>query len=257
MPVFTVTSINTATEEITAAGHGLLTGDRFRLHNVNGASALPAATPSLAHMTTYFAIRTGTDTLKIATSSANALAGTAVDITGSSSPGLLLEYGLPYCEPRVAAPGSQIYSADDNAAWDAFKALHALHTGQTQSTWTDATFSVPISLTGVISPSTLAAGNTNDYAPSGYQTSNVWRVTPDAGGTSTITGVVVSVPGRLITIHNIGAVNLSFAHDSASSSANNRFFLPASATLVIGANGCATFWWDSTSTRWRLRSKGV
>lgn len=134
MPTAITFTADAGTDVVTATAHGLLTGDRCRTRNVGG--ALPAG---LAAVTTYFAIRLGTDTLKLATSSANALAGTAIDITDAGTGTHTLEYGLPYCEPRVATALSQIKSEDDNATWDALKALHALLTGQTQSVWSGVT----------------------------------------------------------------------------------------------------------------------
>lgn len=129
-----ITAIDTGTDICTTgAPHGLTTGDRFRLRNVGG--ELPAATPALAAVTDYFAIVTGSSALKIATSSSNAQAGTAVNLTGSGSGVNLIEYGLPYCVPRIAAADTQVFSADDNATWNALVALHARLTGQAQTTW--------------------------------------------------------------------------------------------------------------------------
>lgn len=133
MPTAIAFTADAGTDVLTAAAHGLLTGDRFRTRNVGG--ALPAP---LAAVTTYFAIRLDANTLKVATTSANALAGTAVNITTAGTGTHTLEYGLPYCEPRVATAGTQIYSADDNAAWDSLKAVHALVTGQTETVWNGA-----------------------------------------------------------------------------------------------------------------------
>jgi len=130
----TISAVSAASDTLTAAGHGLLTGDRFRVRNDGGAP--PAG---LAAVTDYFAIRIDTDTVKVATSSANALAGTAIDITDAGTGTHTIEYGLPYCVPRVAAAGTQIYSADDNATWSALVALHALLTGQSQSVWSGVT----------------------------------------------------------------------------------------------------------------------
>lgn len=133
MPAFTVSAVNTGTEALTAAGHGLTTGDRFRLRNVGG--ALPAATPALAAVTDYFAIRVDANNIKVAISSSNASAGTAVDLTGSGSGTTTIEYGLPYCVPRISAPLTQQFSADNNATWNSLVALWARLTGQTQTTW--------------------------------------------------------------------------------------------------------------------------
>jgi hypothetical protein len=117
-----VSAVNTGTDELTATAHGLLNGARFRLRNIGG--ALPAATPALAGLTDYFAIVTGVNTLKVATSSSNAFANIAVDITGAGTGTHLVQYGLPYCVPRIAAPLTQVFSEDDNAAWQSIVALN-------------------------------------------------------------------------------------------------------------------------------------
>jgi hypothetical protein len=137
MPAFAVTAVDTSAETLTAVGHGLLTGDRFRLRNIGG--ALPAATPALAPVTDYFAIRVDNDKIKVAVSSSDAFVPTPVNLTGSGSGTTYIEYGLPYCIPRIAVQGSQIKSADDNAAWNALVAIYDLLTGQTQSVWTGIT----------------------------------------------------------------------------------------------------------------------
>jgi hypothetical protein len=67
------------TDICTAAGHGLKTGDKVRLTTSN---TLPAG---LNLATTYFVIRLTADTFSLASSDANAVAGTAVDITGTGT----------------------------------------------------------------------------------------------------------------------------------------------------------------------------
>lgn len=69
------------TDTFTAASHGLLTGDGpIRLTNSGG--ALPAG---LATATDYYVIRSSANDFKLATSFANALAGTAVEISGNGT----------------------------------------------------------------------------------------------------------------------------------------------------------------------------
>lgn len=63
------------TDICTATAHGLKTGDRVRLTTT---TTLPAG---LAASTTYYVIRLTADTFKLATTDANATAGTAVDVT--------------------------------------------------------------------------------------------------------------------------------------------------------------------------------
>lgn len=188
MPVVTVTVVTTGTDTLTAVAHGLTTGDRFRLRNVGG--ALPAATPALAGATDYFAIRTGADTLKISDTNAHALAGTnIVDLTGTGSGTLTIEYGLPYCIPRIAANGTQVFPEDDNGAWNALVALYALLTGQVQAIWTSivlaANLSITVSGTGqykhgtrtlivpVLGPGSGTSGPTASIAMDGSHT-KVW-----------------------------------------------------------------------------------
>lgn len=77
---FTFTADNT-TEIMTAAAHGLQTGDGpFQLTNSGG--ALPAG---LATLTNYWVIRIDANTFYLASSLANALAGTFVTISGNGT----------------------------------------------------------------------------------------------------------------------------------------------------------------------------
>lgn len=108
-----------------------------------------------------------------------------------------------------------------------------------------------------LSPSTLAAGSTDNYSPTGIGTANILRLTPDAGGTSAISGIVptaggsLGAGGRLLLICNIGSANLTLTHD-ATSTAANRFLCPGSTDLVIPANATRQLWYDATSSRWRV-----
>lgn len=156
MPAITISAVDTATEELTATAHGMLTGQRFRLRNVGG--ALPAATPALAAVTDYFAIRTTADKFKVAVSSSDAFAGTAVNLTGSGSGTTTLEYGLPYAIPTaLAAAGTQIKSENDNAAWSSLVQLYDLLTGQAQSVWSTIVVAVTVTFNALV---TFAAGAT-------------------------------------------------------------------------------------------------
>jgi hypothetical protein len=72
---FTNANVNTGSDTIAVTGHGYRTGVPFTLLT---SGTLPAP---LATSTTYYAIVIDTNTLKVATSRANALAGTAIDLT--------------------------------------------------------------------------------------------------------------------------------------------------------------------------------
>lgn len=82
---FVDTDVDTTDNEITLTGHGAITGYgpvQFAL--TGDASALPAG---LTVLTDYWLIRVDDDTVKVATTFANALAGTAIDITDVGTPG--------------------------------------------------------------------------------------------------------------------------------------------------------------------------
>lgn len=73
--------VDTAADTITETAHGYVTGVRVTLSTTG---TLPTG---LSPTTTYYTIRVDADTLKLATSYANAVAGTAADITAASGGG--------------------------------------------------------------------------------------------------------------------------------------------------------------------------
>jgi hypothetical protein len=116
----------------TSAPHGKVTGDGpMVVRNVGG--ALPSGYTALLDV---YAIVTGASTMKLALSSADALANIPILISDAGTGTHYLEIGIPYRRPRTYAPGVQLKSADLNDNFDALKALHALLTGQSQSIWT-------------------------------------------------------------------------------------------------------------------------
>jgi len=76
----TATFTGATTDICTATAHGFETGDRVRVTTT--AADLPAG---LAVDTTYYVIKLTADTFKLASSDANATAGTAVDITDAGT----------------------------------------------------------------------------------------------------------------------------------------------------------------------------
>lgn len=83
---FVDADVNTTTDAIAETGHGMETGDGpYRLSNSGG--ALPGATPSLAVDTNYWIIAVDADNYKLATSKANALANTPIDLTSAAGGG--------------------------------------------------------------------------------------------------------------------------------------------------------------------------
>jgi hypothetical protein len=114
---------------------------------------------------------------------------------------------------------------------------------------TVAQASQSFALTGVISPASIGA-HQNDYNPTGLSTASFLRLT--ASGAYNITGLAGGASGRVISVHNIGANNLTLVDESSSSSAANRFALPDAQNLVLWTDQTALLQYDATSTRWRM-----
>lgn len=95
----------------------------------------------------------------------------------------------------------------------------------------------------------LAAGANNNLAVGAGVT--VIRVTPDAGGTSTITGLTGGADGRLVLVVNVTTTAFTFKNNDAGSTAGNKLILPGNADVAMGAADSLLFWYDSTSSVWR------
>lgn len=151
MGAFTFTA-DAGTDTLTITAHGLLTGDGpVAVRNIGG--ALPAATPALGPVLDRWVIRVDANTLKIATSNANAMSGTFIDITSDGTGTNILEIGLPYRRARTYANGSILFPADLNAMMDSHVAIYDLLTGQPQTLWNALTLTHPITLTATLTPS--------------------------------------------------------------------------------------------------------
>lgn len=114
-----------------------------------------------------------------------------------------------------------------------------------------------LDLLAVITPTVLAA-DANDYAPTGLQGASIMRMDASTTGID-ISGIAAPTSGlsKLLTITHIGttAANvLTFLHQSTNSVAANRFVLPSAASVVLTIGTTVTFFYDVTSTRWRLLS---
>lgn len=119
-----------------------------------------------------------------------------------------------------------------------------------------------VAWTGVISPSALASGSTNNYNPASLASSSYVILTADAGG-STLTGLAAQASGTEITLCEPapGAGSLTIAHESGSSTAANRFNNGAQANITLnkdtsgGVGGpCVTYWYYGAGARWLLKS---
>jgi hypothetical protein len=160
VPDFTFTA-EADTDLATAVGHGLITGDGpFRVSNSGG--ALPTG---ISAATDYWVIRVDDDNFKFASTRANALAGTAIDLsddgTGTQTmadtastervvTGLAGAFrGTPDGSPLVVADSTFTAEADDDTLTDT---AHGLLTGDGP---------VRVSNSGGALPTGLSAGT--DY----------------------------------------------------------------------------------------------
>lgn len=105
-----------------------------------------------------------------------------------------------------------------------------------------------------ISPSSIGAGPTEDYAPTNVNTAEVIRQATSAN--AVLGGLAVTNPGngRRIKIDNISANSITLTHESASSAAANRFTGPGAANIVITTGSIKWLRYDGTSSRWRVDS---
>lgn len=133
MPALTIDSVDDTTDQLEITGHGLLTGDgAARIRNVGG--ALPAP---LGAGIDYWIIRVDADHIKIATSQAAALAGTAINLSDTGSGTHILEVGLPFTRWTTYAAGSQVKSRDLNSMEDEIIAAYG-RVGGDREIWIDA-----------------------------------------------------------------------------------------------------------------------
>jgi hypothetical protein len=113
-----------------------------------------------------------------------------------------------------------------------------------------------LTMTDPITPPAIGAGNTNNYAPSGFFDC-AWILQNVSAAGAVMTGLRFTDDGQMIYLQNISdtvANVLTLAHESASSDAANRFLLPGNASLVIPNNGGALLRYDGTAARWRVLS---
>ncbi len=153
---------------------------------------------------------------------------------------------------NVAGNQGSLGGSGASVIWDITNdLLYVCTTSGTASTavWTQvaAAISGSFSLTSIISPSSLAADQ-NDYAPTGFSTA--FYVRQDSSTVVNFTGWAGGTIGRLFEYTNISSLRHTFVNESSSSSAANRFALPAN--LVIEPGISKLFWYDTTSSRWRV-----
>lgn len=111
----------------------------------------------------------------------------------------------------------------------------------------------PLVLTPAQTPAALAP-STNNYALP--NTTSVARQATDAGG-STVTGLVAQTDGFVFFVENLGPSTLTLIHESASSTAANRFNLSSNSNVTLQIGDTLGVIYDIASARWRELSSTV
>ena len=113
-----------------------------------------------------------------------------------------------------------------------------------------------------ITPATLAAGDTNNYAGLLTGTANNgmrgWaRLAGDGGGTSAITGIdaTSAQDGDQFILTNVSANNITIRNQNAGSTATNRIITGTGADVVLGPDEEVVIRRDVTTDRWRLGAR--
>lgn len=101
-------------------------------------------------------------------------------------------------------------------------------------------------LTGAISPAQITS-NQNDYAPSGFASASVLRLSTDAP--RNLTGLAGGEAGRLVFVQNVGSSSAVLKNENTSSAAANRFALGADVTLASSQGVPLVY--DGVASRWR------
>jgi hypothetical protein len=112
---------------------------------------------------------------------------------------------------------------------------------------TDAFF-----VTNFLSPLQITADQ-NNYAPTNADLAFVLRVNAD-NNTRKLTGIDStswsSPDGRLLALLNAGTTFITLVHQSASSTAGNKFSFPGAVDCILDPGSCILFWYDATTTSW-------
>jgi len=132
MGALTVASVDNTTDTIQVIAHGLNTGDGPGAFFVGVGGVIPTGLTAAADT---WVIRVDADHFKVASSSANALSNTPINITANGTLPLTYGIGLPYRRARTYAALQQVKSADLDALQDDDSALYAFLTGQPQTVY--------------------------------------------------------------------------------------------------------------------------
>ena len=153
----------------------------------------------------------------------------------------VLMAGVLGSRPAAATAGKYYFATDDNGG-----TLYR----DNGATWDQISPSLALTIPNDISPPQITA-NQDNYAPTGFAGATVLRL--DLDNNRTITGLAGGVDGKIVMLINTTTTRtLTLAHESASSTAANRFLAPNAQDLTVQPLCTAMLWYDSTSSRWRI-----
>lgn len=94
--------------------------------------------------------------------------------------------------------------------------------------------------------------NQNNYAPTGILYSSRLRISSDAA--RDITGLAAGATDEVLALQNVGGFAITLKHESASSTAANRFWLPSLADHALSSGAGCLLCYDATLARWTVVS---
>lgn len=182
----TISAVDHTAGTLTITGHGLNTGDGpATLFIAPGSGGvLPTGLPAIP--SDAWIIKIDTNTVKLASSNPNAMAGTALTFSDNGTLPLSLMGGVPFRIGRTLVSGvSQVSKIDLDAFATTFVALWNLLTGQAQSLFPAVNLAGALTVAGNLSVGgSITAGS--DAVTDIYDASNVITIT--SGFTEVLNG---------------------------------------------------------------------
>lgn len=193
-------------------------------------------------------------------------------ILGSSAQGLGVGYGgaamftllaggyasawpVTVTNAQVSAPAGQFTNHSSYTGVDIFRAginggNSLLAVNLVSSTTGDVIVKATAGFVKMTSAPTTLSADVNDWAPT---RGSIFRTSTNDGTARNVTGLsFAQIDGQTLTIVNLGPGNLVLKHQSASSTAANRFLNSTAADITLSTDQAADLIYDSTTARWRV-----
>lgn len=95
-------------------------------------------------------------------------------------------------------------------------------------------------------PAELTA-DANNFAINGF---GIVRASSDA--LRNVTGIIAGIDGENLRVTNVGSFDIVFKHEDSGSAAANRIITNDAGDLTLNSSESGDFWYDNTSSRWRV-----